>query len=115
MGTGLEAWKSLTILTQTWQIWTDVSSSREIYDSHSPSAFPEATAGILMGSIEKTAWALAGVAQWIDQQPVNQTSLVPFSVRAHAWVAGQAPGKAWERQPHIDVSISLFLPVFPSL
>ena len=35
---------------------------------------------------------------------------VPFSVRAHAWVAGQVPSRGHERQPHIDVSLSFSLP-----
>ena len=31
-------------------------------------------------------------------------------------VAGLVPGQGmWERQPHIDVSLPLFLPPFPSL
>ena len=46
-------------------------------------------------------------------------SPVPFPVRAHAWVVGQACSRGrssgWEKhQPHIDVSL-LFLPPFPSL
>ena len=37
--------------------------------------------------------ALAGVAQWIECQPVNQRALpVQFPVRLHAWVAGQVLG-----------------------
>ena len=42
-------------------------------------------------------------------------SLVQFPVRAHAWVAGQVPSRGHKRQPHIDVSLPLFLPPFPSL
>ena len=36
--------------------------------------------------------------------------LVPFPVRAHAWVAGQVPSGECtrERQPHTDVSLPLF-------
>ena len=69
-------------------------------------------------TIKRVNRALAGVAQWIEHWPVNQTkeSLVQFSVRAQAWVAGQVP---WcgvhERQSHIDVSLPLFLLPFPSL
>ena len=37
--------------------------------------------------------ALAGVALWIEHQIVNQRSPVRFPVRAHAWVAGQVPGR----------------------
>ena len=40
--------------------------------------------------------------------------LVQFPVRAHAWIAGQVSGgRVYERQPHIDVSLSPSLP--PSL
>ena len=43
-------------------------------------------------------------------------SLVPFPVRAHAWVVGQVPsGGVLERQLHIGVSLLLFLLPFPSL
>ena len=34
---------------------------------------------------------LAGVAQWIEQQPANQKVPVPFPVGAQAWVVGQVP------------------------
>ena len=38
-------------------------------------------------------------------------SLIRFQVRAHARVEGQVPnGVARERQPHIDVSPTFFLP-----
>ena len=36
-----------------------------------------------------------------------------FPVRARAWVVGQVP--SWGRQPHIDVSLPLFLLPFSSL
>ena len=38
----------------------------------------------------KKSSALAGVTQWIDCWPVNQ-SPVRFPIRAHAWIAGQSP------------------------
>ena len=39
-----------------------------------------------------------------------------FPVRALPWVASQVPSRgALKRQPHIDVSLPLFLPPFPSL
>ena len=56
------------------------------------------------------------MAQWIEHQPVTQgvTGLIP--VGAHAWVVGWAPsGGVCERQLHIDVSLPLFLPPFPSV
>ena len=57
-----------------------------------------------------------GVAQWIEYWPANQGFLVWFPLRAHGWVAGQIPQYgAHERQPHIDVSLPLFLLPFPSL
>ena len=42
-------------------------------------------------------------------------SLVGFPVGAHAWVVGQVPSRGHKWQPHIDVSLPLFLPPFPSL
>ena len=42
-------------------------------------------------------------------------SLVWFPVRAHTWVSGQVPSRGHMRQPHINVSLPLFLPPFPSL
>ena len=59
--------------------------------------------------------ALAGGAQWTEYRPEKPgvTGLIP--VRAHAWVAGQVPsGGHAKRQPHIDVSLPLFLHPFPS-
>ena len=46
--------------------------------------------------------------------------LVQFPIRAHAWVVGSVPSQgACERHliilSHIDVSLPLFLPPFPSL
>ena len=61
-------------------------------------------------------FALAGVAQWIEHWPVNQR--VTGSVPSQGTCLGYAPGPqcgAHERQPHIDVSLHLFLPPFPSL
>ena len=63
-----------------------------------------------------TFLALAGVAQWIEHWPVNQrvTGSIP-SLGTHL---GFRPGPQWrvqERQPHIDVSLLLFLPPSPSL
>ena len=53
--------------------------------------------------------ALAGVAQWIECQPANQ------SVTSQGTCLGCGPGswcRVYERQPHIDVSFPLFLPPF---
>ena len=61
------------------------------------------------------------MVQWIECQPANQVSPVQFPVRAHAWVVGQVAsrGRVKGNQSidlsHIDVSLPLFLPPFPSL
>ena len=58
--------------------------------------------------------ALAGVAQWIECQPVNQR--VPGSIPSQGTRLGCGPdplGGMHERQPHIDVSLHLFLPPLP--
>ena len=72
---------------------------------------------IKMGEIlEKKENALAGVAQWIECQPVNQR--VPGSILSWGTYLCCRPGPQWgacERQPHIDVSLPLFLTPFPSL
>ena len=62
-----------------------------------------------MGSHSICPFALAGVAQWIECWPANRGI-------THAWVAGQVPqcGEC-KRQPHIAVSLPLFLSSFPSL
>ena len=61
--------------------------------------------------LKRTDLALAGVAQWIEYQPVNKESLTPVPVRAHAWVAGQVP--SWG---HVGGNHTLMFPfLFPSL
>ena len=57
--------------------------------------------------------ALAGVAQWIEHQPVNQR--VAGGIPSQGTCLGCGPGPqegAHKRQPHIDVSLPLS---FPSL
>ena len=56
---------------------------------------------------------LAGVAQWIECQPMNQGSPVRFPVRPHAWVAGQAPSRGRARGNHTFMSPSLPPSPFP--
>ena len=49
---------------------------------------------------------LAGIAQWIEHGLQTKVLLVPFAVQA----LGCGPGPQWgprERQPHIDISLSL--------
>ena len=63
---------------------------------------------------KKNTYALADVAQRIKCGLRTKGLLVQIPARAHAWVAGQVPQQgAHDRQPHIDVSLPLFLP--PSL
>ena len=64
--------------------------------------------------------ALAGVAQWIECQPVNQK--VAGSIPSQGTSPGCGPGPqlgAYKRQLmyllHIDVSLPVFLSLFPSL
>ena len=65
--------------------------------------------------------ALADVAQWIERQPENQK--IAGSIPNRGTCLGCRPGSplggVQERQPvdlsHIDVSLPLFLPPFPSL
>ena len=55
--------------------------------------------------------ALASVAQWIEHQPTNQR--VTGSIPSQGTGLGCSPGPLWgvrERQPHIDVSLPLFVP-----
>ena len=59
--------------------------------------------------------ALPGVPLWIEHQPVNKGSPVPFPVRPHAWAADQLPQLgAHARQPYTNVSVPFyFLPLHP--
>ena len=57
---------------------------------------------------KKQLTALAGVAQWIVCPPVNQK--VAGSIPSQGTCLGCGPGpqkRVCERQPHIDVSLSL--------
>ena len=61
---------------------------------------------------------VVGVAQWIELQTENQR--VNGSIPSQGTGLGCGPGPQWgegvhERQTHIDVSLPLFLPPFPSL
>ena len=58
----------------------------------------------------KCSRALAGVAQWIECWPVNQR--VTGSIPSLGTCLGCG---AHERQSHVDISLLLFLPPFPSL
>ena len=66
--------------------------------------------------LKKVRAALAGVAQWIERQSVNQR--FAGSIPSQGTCLGCGPGPQFgvhERQPHIDVSLPLFLPLFLSL
>ena len=68
-------------------------------------------------TVENDTLALAGVAQEIEQQLVNQRGRQFDSQSGHmAGLQARSPmGVALERQPHTDVCLPLFLPPFPSL
>ena len=62
--------------------------------------------------ILKAERALAGVAQWIECRPVNPR--VAGSIPSQGTCLDCWPGPWWgvhERQPHINVSFPLFLPL----
>ena len=85
---------------------TRSSSAREM-SSHYDGIFPN---GWLV--LQDISWVLAGVARWIEGQPANQ------GVTSQGTCLGCGPGPllgARERQPHIDVSLPLFLCPFPSV
>ena len=71
----------------------------------------------LESKVKKTlSSALAGVAQWIEHQPTNQR--VIGSIPGQGTCLGCEPGPRWgmyKRQPHIAVSLPLFLPPFSSI
>ena len=67
-------------------------------------------------SFKDVGAALAGVAQWIVCQPVNQR--VAGSIPSQGTCLGCRPGPqlgARGRQPYTDDSLLLFLPPFPYL
>ena len=55
--------------------------------------------------------ALAGVAQWIERGLQTKGSLVQFPVRDMPGLWTTSSVGARVRQPHIDVSLPLFLPL----
>ena len=73
--------------------------------------------GLELGHVKKKiVGALAGVAQWIEHRPANQR--VTISIPSQGTCLGCGPGSqlgAYKRQPHMDVSLPLFLLSFPSL
>ena len=60
--------------------------------------------------------ALAGVVQWVERQPVNQKIAGPVPSQDTCLDCQPGPQQgAHKRQPHIDVSLLLFLSPVPSL
>ena len=52
-------------------------------------------------------------AQWIEHGLRTKVLLVPFPVKAHAWVAGQVPHGSHMRVNHTLLFLSPFLPSSP--
>ena len=63
-----------------------------------------------MGSI-----TLAGVAQWIEHQPVNGKVTGSIPSPGTSLGCGSSPQKGVSERQLADVSLLLFLPPFPSL
>ena len=70
---------------------------------------------LLQDFIPMSSLVLAGVAHWIERRTVKQgvICLIP----SPGTCLGCRPGPQWgaHRGPHIDVSLPLFLLLFPSL
>ena len=65
---------------------------------------------------KKKPSAMAGMVPWTECRPENQR--VAGSIPSQGTCLGFWPGpqyRACERQPHIDVSLPLFLPPFSSV
>ena len=61
--------------------------------------------------------ALAGVGQWIERRPANQ-SIAGLNPSRGTCLGCRPGARGWgvrDRQPHIDVSLPVFLPHFVSL
>ena len=59
--------------------------------------------------------SLAGVSQWIEHRlQISVAGLIPRQGTCLGCGPGNAQQGARERQPHIDVSLPLFLLPFPS-
>ena len=66
--------------------------------------------------IKYNVWSLAGVVQWTERGPANQS--VTGSIPSQGTCLGCRPDAqkvVCERQPHTDVSLPLFLPPSSSL
>ena len=69
---------------------------------------------IKMPKVKDKKRTLAGVAQWIEYQPVNQR--VTNSIPSQSTCLSCGAGLHWGvcvKQSHTDVSLPLFLPPFP--
>ena len=64
----------------------------------------------------KLIYAPAGAAQWTEHQPANQRVAGSVSSQGTCLSCGPGPQRrACERQPHVDVSLLVFLPPCLSL
>ena len=62
--------------------------------------------------------AMAGVAQWIELRPANVKAASSIPTRAYACFEGEGDvGETMDAiyLSHLDISLPLFLPPFPSL
>ena len=71
--------------------------------------FPATLKNICFAPSVPTILTLAGVVQRVGRRPTTERLPVWFLAEARAWIAGQV------FVTHIDVSLPLFLPPFPSL
>ena len=65
--------------------------------------------------IEEMKGALAGVAQWTEHRPANQRVTGSIPSQGTFLGCGPGPGGRRTRQPHIGVSLPLFLFLLPFL
>ena len=66
-------------------------------------------------TIKRAYLTLAGVAQWIERGPVNQTVAPSIPSQGTCLDCGRSSQLGTCERQLIDVSLPLFLPPFPSL
>ena len=104
------------MLPLIWRIYYSLATYVVSFDSYNGIMRQTLEIPHLKEEIKSIELALAGVAQWIELQPANQrvTGLIPSQSTSLSCGPGPQDGVC-ERQPHIDVSLPLFLPPFPSV